>query len=57
MAHSNDSHKETAGEKGERGLVTRCIYWIESHPRTGWYIAVMATLNVILNLLDAVDFW
>jgi hypothetical protein len=31
--------------------------WIEVHPRTGWYIAIMATLNVILNLLDAIDLW
>jgi hypothetical protein len=27
------------------------ISWIECHPRTGWYIAVLTTLNVVLNLL------
>lgn len=26
--------------------------FIDGHPRVGWYIAVLATINVALNLAD-----
>ena len=26
--------------------------FVDSHPRVGWYVAVLATLNVILNVAD-----
>lgn len=29
-----------------------CLDWLDTHPRTGWYIAVMVTANVVLNILD-----
>ncbi len=53
MARNDDPHKESAGVFSRAGL--RCLLWIESHPRTGWYVAVMATLNLVLNLIDAFD--
>lgn len=31
------------------------LTWVDAHPRTGWYISLMLTLNFILNLLDALD--
>jgi hypothetical protein len=33
----------------------RCLDFVDQHPRLGWYIAILATLNFILNLIDAVD--
>lgn len=33
-------------------FVMRCRAWVDSHPRTGWYIAGVSTLNVVLNLLN-----
>lgn len=35
----------------------RTLEWLEDHPRTGWYIAVLATLNFFLNLIDAFDLY
>lgn len=40
------------GDREHRTLVQRCQDFVDRHPRTGWYIAIMATLNVILNILD-----
>jgi hypothetical protein len=54
MASNDDPCKEDAGTKPS-GVVERCLWWLEAHPRTGWYIAIMATVNVILNLIDAFD--
>lgn len=31
------------------------LEWIDYHPRTGWYLVVILTLNFVLNLLDALD--
>lgn len=28
--------------------------WMDCHPRTGWWLAGIGTLNVFLNLLDLV---
>lgn len=28
--------------------------WIDCHPRTGWYVAVMVTLDFLLHLMQAV---
>ena len=36
------------------------LVWIDCHPRTGWYLLVVASANLTLNLLDAADidpFW
>ena len=33
--------------------MTRTLTWIEQHPRTMGWIALMTTLNFILALLDA----
>lgn len=37
-------------------FIGRCVDWIDRHPRTGWYLVVVATLNLLLNFFDAVDF-
>jgi hypothetical protein len=34
--------------------VKEIVAWIDSHPRTGWYIAVMVTLHFVLELAQAV---
>jgi hypothetical protein len=39
----------------KKGLGHRCLDWIDAHPRTGWYIVIIATLNFLLNLADAID--
>lgn len=31
------------------------LEWIDCHPRTGWYLATILTLNFALNLMDALD--
>ena len=49
----DDRHVKHVSAGGNRGVKERCFDWIESHPRTGWYIAVVATLNFFLNLIDA----
>lgn len=28
--------------------------WMDCHPRTGWYVAGISTLNVVLNVLNLV---
>jgi hypothetical protein len=30
----------------------KCRDFIDSHPRLGWYVAFLASLNVVLNILD-----
>jgi hypothetical protein len=53
MAQGSTPVKENPqGHRENRTLAHRCLDFIEKHPRTGWYIAVMATLNVLLNLLQ-----
>ena len=43
--------------KGRRrpAWISAWFEWIDCHPRTGWYLAVILTLNFVLNLLDALD--
>lgn len=33
-------------------VIDRCRCWIDRHPRTGWYVAALSVLNVILNLIQ-----
>lgn len=42
MAHFTENVKEIGRRIG-------C--WMDRHPRTGWYVAGMSTLNVVLNLI------
>lgn len=39
----------------EPNVKQRVLDWLECHPYTGWYIALLATLNFFLNLIDAFD--
>jgi hypothetical protein len=32
----------------------RLVAWIDCHPRTGWYLACIGTLNVFLTFLTLV---
>lgn len=27
-------------------------HWVDSHPRTGWYVATVVTLNLAITLAD-----
>lgn len=49
-----------AGEKpdvkGVRGRFKAawacCLVWVDAHPRTGWYVAIVLTLDFMLSILD-----
>jgi hypothetical protein len=30
----------------------RTLDFMDAHPRTGWYIAIASSINVLLNLLN-----
>jgi hypothetical protein len=59
MMARDDRHVKQDPAGGNPGFAERCregfFDYIESHPRTGWYIAAIATLNLLLNLVDAFD--
>jgi hypothetical protein len=60
MMARHDRHVKSDPAGGNtQGLMERCLdsflAYIEAHPRTGWYIATLATLNFFLNLIDAFD--
>lgn len=31
-----------------------CLNFVDSHPRTGWYLCIVVTLNMLLQLLDLI---
>lgn len=35
-----------------RQWAQRIIEVVDQHPRTGWYIAVIVTINLLLTILD-----
>lgn len=35
--------------------VKRLVHWIDRHPRTGWYVAVVVTVNLAVSILNLVD--
>lgn len=35
-------------------VVKRCQDFIDAHPRTGWYVAVMVTINLLVNVLNLI---
>jgi hypothetical protein len=35
--------------KPHEGRIQKLRYWLECHPPTGWYIAAIGTLNVMLT--------
>jgi hypothetical protein len=45
-----DSHDEQ--DTAAHRVANRCIEYVDEHPRMGWYIAVIATGNFILSVLD-----
>jgi hypothetical protein len=55
MARDDRNVKSDPAGTNLAALIERCLTWIEYHPRTGWYIALLATLNFFLNLVDAFD--
>lgn len=46
---------KTPNVKPRRSWTEPFTVWIDCHPRTGWYLVVILTLNFVLNLLDALD--
>lgn len=44
-----------AGERRVRfdvRISRRCMNWIDSHPRVGWYLVALSVLNLLLNTVD-----
>lgn len=37
-----------------RGKVKDMIRWIDQHPRTGWYVAIVVTLDFVMQILSKV---
>lgn len=35
---------------GRKPVFERCMSYIDRHPRLGWYVAFMSTINVLLTL-------
>lgn len=53
MTHSDpDVKAPDCEEPAPRNLLEAFLHWIDCHPRTGWYLVVVASLNLILNVLD-----
>lgn len=40
----------TGETKNVKSYSTDLAKFVDKHPRTGWYIAVLMTLNTVLNL-------
>lgn len=34
-----------------RNVKCKFVRWIDTHPRTGWYVAVMVTLNLVVSIV------
>jgi hypothetical protein len=51
MAQNTPKVKHDRDEDSRSALVR----WIDTHPRTGWYCALLLTLNFMLNLVDALN--
>lgn len=61
---TRDGHDVKVDEHGDhwvrrRGVVARvaarwarCLEWIDVHPRTGWYVALLLTFDVVLSVVD-----
>lgn len=47
-----DSITQPNTQVKQRGILRQTIAWIDAHPRTGWYVAVMVTLNLLVNLVN-----
>ncbi len=48
MTSRENNVKEAAGSKSP------LLAWIDAHPRTGWYICTVVTLDLLLNVLEVV---
>ncbi len=46
MQNTATKVKEPAGEK------PGWLRWVDSHPRTGWYICAIVTLDFLINVLE-----
>ena len=52
MASEHPNVKEVAGTF--KASFKDCRDWVDAHPRTGWYVAVVVTLDFLLHLMQAV---
>lgn len=41
-------------DRDVKGYRRRVENYLDSHPRTGWWLASIGIINVVLNLLDLV---
>lgn len=41
-------------DENVKGLGRRIQEYLDCHPRTGWWLASIGVINIILNLLDLV---
>lgn len=46
MPNDDTNVKEYAGRK------PMWLRWVDGHPRTGWYICTLVTLDFVLQLLE-----
>jgi hypothetical protein len=49
------SHEQPNVKRQYPRPVRALLEWIDEHPRTGWYLVVILTVNFALNLMDALD--
>lgn len=47
-----DSIAQASNEVKKPNVLARSVAWIDSHPRTGWYVASVVTLNLLVNLVN-----
>jgi hypothetical protein len=45
----------THGLAKVKDIWTRMRNWVDTHPRTGWYIAMIVTGDLLLNILQLFD--
>lgn len=38
-------------EPDVKGLHQKLMRWIDEHPRTGWYVSVVVTLNLLVTVV------
>ncbi len=34
-----------------KGIPEKILRWIDRHPRTGWYVSIIVTLNLIVSVV------
>jgi hypothetical protein len=37
--------------------VKKCVDWIDSHPRVGWYVALIVSADLVLHVVELAKLW